>query len=74
MPFSPALILALGKGLGLNEGMPDFIGADTPIHGSFVSSKGFNLRKVRLMRPSCFSPDSMGSEAYLVSVMPVSED
>ena len=66
----------LGEGLGLNGGMPNFIGADTPIHGfrSFVSSKGFNLRKVRLMTPSCFSPDSMGSEAYLVSVMPDSGD
>lgn len=63
-------------GRGLNGGLLNFIGADTPIHGfrSFVSNKGFNLSKVRLMTPSCFSPDSMGSEAYLVSVMPDSED
>lgn len=56
LPFSPAQILALGGGSGVNVRMPNFIAADTPIRGfrSFVGSKGFNLRKVRHMTPSCF--------------------
>lgn len=66
----------LGGGSGIERGHAEHHWCGYPIHGfrSFVSSKGFNLRKVRLMTPSCFSPDSMGSEAYLVSVMPDSED
>ena len=56
--------------------MPNFIAADTPIRGfrSFVGSKGFNLRKVRHMTPSCFFVLIQWTRKPIVSAMPDSED